>query len=110
MPERVDVVISVPYGDRDELGTLITRLDQSSLPMESRSLDGVTIATVIATISTASVAALKDWLTTRLEARKGCVVSLGGISMQGYSAGEVETIVRLLNNELGGVNEEKPDA
>lgn len=113
MPGVIDVVVSVPYGDRNELTGLTQRVAGSSSAVESRSLDGVTIATALVAMATASIPVFRAWLVARLEAKKGCVVSFEGVSLQGYSADEVEKIVGVLRRELsedGGSDKQSNDA
>jgi hypothetical protein len=106
MPDTIDVVLSVPLRDRDDLTRLARSLNGNASADESRSLDGVTLATALVAITPSSIAVLKAWLVARLEAKKGCVMSFGGVKLQGYSADEVEKIVGVLRRELGDGTEE----
>ena len=52
---------------------------------------------------------LKAWLVARLEAKKGSVVTFEGVKLQGYSANDVERIVKLLRQELGDDSSDESD-
>lgn len=110
MPDAVDVVITVPYDDLGDLTSLARELETGLSPIESRSLDGATTAAALVAVATTSIPVLRAWLVARLDAKKGSVVSFEGVKLQGYSANEVEKIVKLLRRELGdGVASESDD-
>jgi hypothetical protein len=100
MSESVDVAVAIPFGDRGALAELDGNLANGSSVVESRSLDGVTLSTAIVTLTAVSLPTLKAWMVARLDAKKGCVVSFEGVTLQGYSVGEVEKIIGILRREV----------
>ena len=109
MDRKLDIAVSVSHEDEHELASLIDHLNSSNTVGESRSLDGVTLSTAIITIGAASVTMLRDWLVSLVERKKGCVVSFSGVTLQGYSSGEVERMVRLLQQEVGASEQSTED-
>lgn len=96
----VDVVVSLPQADASALEDF-ERMDGDSIGFsETRSLDGNTMATALVSITLATLPVLKAWLISRVEAKKGCLVTFEGVTLQGYTAEEVSRIVAAIESQI----------
>jgi hypothetical protein len=98
--KKLDLALSVDHENRSDLDAFVRQADAGASITESRSLDGITLATVLVTVGVGTVNALRDWLISLVDAKKGCIVSFKGVTLQGYSSDDVERLMRLIEREL----------
>jgi hypothetical protein len=90
--------ISVGAEDLAALETFMRELPETPEEadiVESRSLDGETLITVLVFVSVHTFPYIRDWLVARTKARKKTSVTLSGevTKLDGFSAREIERLV-----------------
>src|SRR6266545_4495278 len=92
MEPQINAVIAVPLDDADDLEELSRDLSAHS-PVESRALDGGSVATLLVSVYVASLPLIKAWLIARVERHKESTVSINGRRIHGYSAEDAVLIM-----------------
>lgn len=104
--KSVEIAVSVPVVDSNNLSELAEGLLSEDPPFENRSLDGETMVTVIVTLTTLGIPYFKVWLNSRVAEKKYARVSIDGIRIDGYSEADVTRIYELVNRRT---EDEGPD-
>jgi hypothetical protein len=97
----VSVVIQTPIADVDALNGLAVEFGSSRELLETRALDGGSVAAVVLPVTIASLSLLKAWMLARIDQKKSVKISWNGKTFQGYSAQEVSRITEALVKTLG---------
>ncbi len=95
----VNVIIRLPATDASDLSDLVQALNSEEEVEIVHPFDGTTTAQVFIALSTTMFPYLRSWMKMRVEIRKGFVAIHNGKELRGYTAEEVEQILRLLNED-----------
>ncbi len=92
-------IVRLPARDAQDLNDLVQGLRSDEDIEMVHPFDGETVAQVLVALSTTTLPFFRTWVKARLEARKGFVVLHEGKELRGYTADEVEQIMRVLDLE-----------
>ena len=95
MTERV--IVRLPAGDAQDLNDLVQGLGSDEDVEMVHPFDGATVVQVLVVLSATTLPFFRTWVKARLEARKGFVILRDGQELRGYTADEVEQIMRILD-------------
>ncbi|WP_345201996.1 hypothetical protein [Fodinibacter luteus] len=95
----VHVIVRLPASDAQELTALVQSIHSDEDVEMVHPFDGATVAQVLVALSTATLPFFRIWANARVEARKGFVVVHDGRELRGYTADEVERIIRVVAPE-----------
>lgn len=92
--EDKTVTIQVPATDRKDLEALARDLDcRPDDILGSQAFDGVTLLTLLVSVSAGTATVLRTWLTTRAAMRKSSKLILNGKHFEGYTKDEVLAMI-----------------
>ena len=106
--QSVEVAVTVGPRDTEELQSLCDSFDPPGHLMESRALDGQTVATALLVVTPAAVRVLRTWLLTRSANRRTWTVSFDGNTFQGYSSDEVAKLIAAIESKIESAIPEEP--
>lgn len=92
----LSVIVQLPASDASELRALVEEVDSGEEVEMVHPFDGETVAQVLLAVSAASLPYFRIWARARVEARKGFTILHEGKELRGYTADEVERILKIL--------------
>ena len=96
----LDLAVEVPTADEADLVELAGLLDAEPTVVRSHPFDGENAIQLVLLLTTAGYPYFRTWLTARANSGKQCSVVVKGMKLSGYSANEVETILKTLEKSL----------
>ena len=93
----MNISVQVPPEDRSALEELQQSLGLSAEIIEVHPFDGETMAQSVVAVTLVATPLLRAWLRARVDQRKAFRVVYDGVEYSGYTAEEVEALVRTLS-------------
>lgn len=94
---EIPIAIRVPEEDIEELRKLQKGVGSTDEIVVAHPFDGETVVQLVILLSSAGYPFFRSWLTYRATARKSYSVVHNGTELTGYTASEVETILKRLD-------------
>jgi hypothetical protein len=98
--------VQVPVTDREELQQLVESLAPGGRVVESRPFDGEAVVQTLLVLLPSTFPFFHTWIKSRSERAKNTYLSVDGMRLKGFTAGEVSRIAGEIRERLGNDDSE----